>query len=70
MSSWRRRGLWACGWWAASCGWWAAGGWPKGVWGGVLGEQPEGAGVVCAELDFARLSDCRTQLPALGDRVL
>jgi predicted amidohydrolase len=39
-------------------------------WGGVLGEKPEGAGVVCAELDFARLGDCRTQLPALGDRVL
>ena len=30
----------------------------------------EGAGVVCAELDFDRLSACRAQLPALGDRVL
>jgi nitrilase len=39
-------------------------------WGGVVGEQPEGAGVVCAELDFARLGACRAQLPALGDRVL
>jgi len=26
--------------------------------------------VVCAELDFARLTACRAQLPALGDRVL
>lgn len=39
-------------------------------WGGLLAERPEGAGLVCAELDFARLSACRGQLPALGDRVL
>jgi nitrilase len=39
-------------------------------WGGLLAERAEGAGVVCAELDFDRLSACRAQLPALGDRVL
>ena len=39
-------------------------------WGGLLAEREEGAGVVCAELEFDRLSACRAQLPALGDRVL
>lgn len=39
-------------------------------WGTPLAERPEDAGVVCAELDFARLTACRAQLPALGDRVL
>jgi len=34
-------------------------------WGGLLAERAEGAGVVCAELDFDRLSACRAQLPAL-----
>ena len=39
-------------------------------WGGLLAERAEGAGVVCAELDFDRLSACRGQLPVLSDRVL
>jgi nitrilase len=39
-------------------------------WGGLLAERAEGAGVVCAELAFDRLSACRAQLPALRDRVL
>ena len=39
-------------------------------WGGLLAERAEGAGVVCAELAFDRLSACRAQLPALSDRVL
>jgi nitrilase len=36
----------------------------------VLAEQAEGEAVVLAELDPARLDVVRTQLPALGHRVL
>jgi nitrilase len=39
-------------------------------WGGVLASRNEGAGVVLAELDAARLSQVRLQLPALEHRVL
>ncbi len=39
-------------------------------WGRVMGEQAEGAGLVCAELDMAQLLQCRTQLPSLQHRVL
>ena len=39
-------------------------------WGGVLASRDEGAGVVLAELDFARLEQVRMQLPALQHRVL
>jgi nitrilase len=39
-------------------------------WGQVLGLLPEGAGVVLADLDAARLAACRQQLPALTHRVL
>lgn len=39
-------------------------------WGQVLAQRDEGAGVVLAELDQARLMQCRQQLPALGHRVL
>lgn len=39
-------------------------------WGRVLGVQPEGEGVVLAELDAALLRQCRQQLPALEHRVL
>ncbi|APW40258.1 acyltransferase [Rhodoferax koreense] len=39
-------------------------------WGQVLAEHAEGEAVVLAELDAARLETCRTQLPALGHRVL
>ncbi len=42
-------------------------------WGTVLAEQAEkdgGESVVLAELDAARLDLCRSQLPALGHRVL
>jgi nitrilase len=37
-------------------------------WGEVLGMQPEGEGVVLAELDPARIAAVRTQLPALQHR--
>jgi nitrilase len=39
-------------------------------WGVVLGVRDEGAGVVVADLDRARLADVRQQLPALEHRVL
>ena len=40
-------------------------------WGEVLAQRPdEGAGVVLAELDPARLAQVRSQLPALTHRVL
>lgn len=39
-------------------------------WGSVMAQRDEGAGLVSAELDFARLASCRAQLPALSDRVL
>ena len=39
-------------------------------WGVVLAQREEGAGAVVAELDFARQSQLRSQLPALEHRVL
>lgn len=39
-------------------------------WGGVLAERAEAAGVVSAELAFARIESCRAQLPALEHRIL
>ena len=39
-------------------------------WGEVLAVQPEGEGVVMAELDLARLAAVRQQLPALSHRRL
>lgn len=39
-------------------------------WGGVLAVQPEGPGVVLAELSKANQTKVRTQLPALTHRVL
>ncbi len=39
-------------------------------WGEVLGQLPEGEGVVVADLDPARLAQVRDQLPALTHRVL
>jgi deaminated glutathione amidase len=39
-------------------------------WGEVLARQAEGAGVVLATLDAARVAACRQQLPALSHRVL
>jgi nitrilase len=39
-------------------------------WGEVLARLPEGEGVVCAQLDPARLAQVRQQLPALGHRRL
>jgi predicted amidohydrolase len=39
-------------------------------WGVVLAQREEGAGVVLAELDAARLAQVRSQLPALDHRVL
>ena len=37
-------------------------------WGEVLAVLPEGEGVVCAEVDAARLAQVRQQLPALAHR--
>jgi deaminated glutathione amidase len=39
-------------------------------WGKVLAQREEGAGVVTAQVDDARLAQVRTQLPALEHRVL
>ncbi len=39
-------------------------------WGAVLNQRPEGAGVVVATLDAARMAQLRQQLPALEHRVL
>ena len=39
-------------------------------WGSLLASRDEGAGVVLAELDAARLAQVRMQLPALEHRVL
>lgn len=39
-------------------------------WGGVLAEQPEGPGIVVADLDAARQARLRLGLPALEHRVL
>ena len=39
-------------------------------WGEVMAQRAEGAGLVSAALDFARLASCRAQLPALSDRAL
>ncbi|MET0517351.1 MAG: carbon-nitrogen hydrolase family protein [Burkholderiaceae bacterium] len=39
-------------------------------WGEVLGQLPEGEGLVLAELDTARLAQVRRQLPALQHRRL
>ena len=39
-------------------------------WGAVLAERAEGESVVLADLDADRRAVCRTQLPALGHRVL
>lgn len=39
-------------------------------WGEVLAQLPEGEGVVCAEIDPARLAQVRQQLPALAHRRL
>jgi nitrilase len=37
-------------------------------WGEVLAVQPEGEGVVLADLDLNRLAAVRSQLPALAHR--
>lgn len=39
-------------------------------WGGLIGELPQGEGVVMADLDMAQVLRCRLQLPALQHRVL
>ncbi len=39
-------------------------------WGTVLDLLPEGPGVVCGDIDPARISEVRTALPALRHRVL
>jgi deaminated glutathione amidase len=40
------------------------------AWGRVMAQQAEGAGVVLADIDKASLKAVRTQLPALGHRVI
>jgi deaminated glutathione amidase len=37
-------------------------------WGEVLAVQPEGEGVVMAEVDLMRIATVRSQLPALQHR--
>jgi deaminated glutathione amidase len=37
-------------------------------WGTVLAQAPEGDGVICADLDGARLRDVRERLPSLAHR--
>jgi len=39
-------------------------------WGEVVARLEEGAGVVCADVEPARIAQCRASLPALGHRVL
>jgi nitrilase len=39
-------------------------------WGDVIAVRPEGAGVVLADVDPARIAEVRLQLPALGHRRL
>lgn len=39
-------------------------------WGHILAQQAQDAGVVFADLQYAALAQCRTQLPALQHRVL
>jgi nitrilase len=39
-----------------------------GPWGEVLGQRPEGEGIVLAELDTARVAEVRRSLPALYNR--
>jgi len=39
-------------------------------WGGVVAQRASGEGLVLAELDAARIAECRAQLPALTHRVL
>ncbi len=39
-------------------------------WGMVLARLDKGEGVVCGEIDHARLADVRTSLPALSHRVM
>jgi nitrilase len=40
------------------------------AWGNILAQQPEGPGVVLAEIDKTKLLASRTQLPALQHRTL
>jgi nitrilase len=39
-------------------------------WGEIVAQTGEGAGVLVADLDPARILECRARLPALGHRVL
>lgn len=39
-------------------------------WGGIIAQQAQNVGVVCAELDFERLRPIRAQLPSLQHGVL
>jgi predicted amidohydrolase len=41
-----------------------------GPWGEVLGEIPAEPGLVCVELEWDRLVQCRMQLPALAHKTL
>ena len=39
-------------------------------WGVVLHDRAEGEGIDLADLDYAQLARCRSQLPALEHRVV
>jgi predicted amidohydrolase len=39
-----------------------------GPWGEILGELREGAGVVCVDLDMARLAELRQRFPTVQHR--
>jgi predicted amidohydrolase len=39
-----------------------------GPWGEILGELPEGTGVVCVDLDMARLAELRQRFPTVQHR--
>jgi nitrilase len=39
-------------------------------WGKILGELPDGPGIVLAEIDLEYLAKVRTELPALTHRKL
>jgi predicted amidohydrolase len=39
-------------------------------WGVVLEQRPEGEGLVVGDIDIARVTQCRAQLPALDHRVM
>ena len=39
-----------------------------GPWGEILGELPDGVGVLCVDLDLARLTELRQRFPTVQHR--